>query len=112
GTPLSNVVVLGSETTIQSDEFNELRSTDTERKAFLAGIDPKNLTEKSYVKVLEMFTLAIKLAFDEIDVVDAPRIQATRIGPRLWIFIPEAEPFDFKELKQIYETQRQILLAA
>ena len=112
GTPLSNVVVLGSETTVQSDEFFELRSTDTEKKAFLAGVNPKNLTENSYIRVLEMLTLAVKLAFGEIDSVLDPQIAASKLGPRLWIFIPEAEPFDFKELKQRYDNQFQALVAA
>jgi hypothetical protein len=112
GTPLSNVVVLGSETTVQSDEFAGLRSTDTEQRAFLAGVNPKNLTENSYIRVLEMLTLAVKLAFGEIDSVPDPKISASKLGPRLWIFIPEAEPFDFKELKQIYDSQLQALVAA
>ena len=112
GTPLSNVVVLGSETTVQSDEFAGLRSTDTEQRAFLAGVNPKNLTENSYIRVLEMLTLAVKLAFGEIDSVPDPKISASKLGPRLWIFIPEAEPFDFKELKQIYDNQLQALVAA
>jgi hypothetical protein len=112
GTALSNVIVLGSEKTIQSEEFTGLKSTDTERRAFLAGVDPKNLTENSYARIVEMCALAIKLAFSDMDSVSAPKIQANKIGPRIWVFIPEAEPFDFRELKRIYETQRQALIAA
>ncbi len=112
GTALSNVIVLGGEKTIRSEEFSGLKSTDTERRAFLAGVDPKNLTENSYARIVEMCALAIKLAFSDIDSVSAPKIQANKVGPRVWVFIPEAEPFDLRELKKIYGTQRQALIAA
>jgi hypothetical protein len=111
-TPLSNVVALGEESAIKADAFDKLRSTETDKKAFLVGVDPKNLSDNSYIDLLKMLTLAMKLAFNEIDTVDASGLTATQIGPRTWIFIPEARPMDFEEKKAVYEAQAQALVAA
>ncbi|MBD3426725.1 MAG: hypothetical protein GF409_05795 [Candidatus Omnitrophica bacterium] len=111
-TSLGNVVVLGSEEILRSEAFSALRSTPEEKRAFLVGVDAAKLTENSYIRILKMMSLAIKLSFGEIDSVHDPKITATRAGPRFWVFIPEAEPYDLMELKRIYDTQLQALVAA
>ncbi len=112
GISLSNVIVLGEESVIRDKAFDALRSTNTEKKAFLAGVDARNLGEDSYISLLEMLTLAIKLAFGDIDSIDDPDMIAVKAGPRTWIFIPRARPMSFEEKKAVYEAQAQALIAA
>ncbi|MBD3427241.1 MAG: GNAT family N-acetyltransferase, partial [Candidatus Omnitrophica bacterium] len=111
-TSLSNVIILAPEQAIRSEEFDPLRSTSSSKKAFLAGVDARELTGSSYVALLEMLTLAVKLAFGETVSSDRSVMGAERIGPRTWIFIPKAKPMDFEMQKAVYHAQLQALIAA
>lgn len=112
GTPLSQVIAIGGEAAIRSEAFNELRSTESLRKALLIGVDAKGLNEESFLDIPEMLTYAVKLAFGDIDSVDSENLTAIRAGPRMWIFIPKARPMSFEERKTFYDCQLRTLTAA
>ncbi|MFH1664979.1 MAG: hypothetical protein ABIA77_02410, partial [Candidatus Omnitrophota bacterium] len=61
---LKDMVVLASRSTIESPGFNEIRSVsdDDQEKAFCVGIDPVELKDDSYVRLMEMLTMALQLA--------------------------------------------------
>jgi len=129
GTDYSNIVVLTDESEIKSGAFNNLKSTKTEKKACLIGVIPAKLKglkdpiKDNYVMILDMMRLALKLAFTddaELDKVLAELrreyplidVDLSDFGPRVFIFIPNAVPFDDTELKQIYANQEEVITAA
>jgi hypothetical protein len=117
----SNVLVLASAETIASKAFDPLRSTEKERKAFLAGIDATliraatgledNFYEQLRVRLVEMFSLALELASGKM-APDIPMIKEYNADLRTVIFLPQAEPMDFKELQRLYRNQQIALQAA
>jgi hypothetical protein len=117
----SNVLVLASAETIASKVFDPLRSTEGQKKAFLAGIDASQLrdfsekNENDYeqvrVRLMEMFSLALELAAGKT-VPDLPIIKEYNEALRTVIFLPKAEPMDFKELQKLYRNQQIALQAA
>ena len=112
--PLKNVIVLGSMLTIARSEFEAIRATsetDT-NKAFMVGVDTQELTGDSYVRLLEMITMAVRMAFDQKPISDHPAIEVITMNPRLVVFIPRAEPMDLDAIKRIYDSQAKILSAA
>ncbi|OGW74946.1 MAG: hypothetical protein A2Z72_07435 [Omnitrophica bacterium RBG_13_46_9] len=112
--PLSNVVILGSKDVLEDKAFDYLRGGDRpETGAFFAGVQlPEDFPENGlgYIRLLEMLEAATRLAFGE-EAADR-NIGIRRLGPKLYIFIPKAEPVDFEGLKRIYDSQRQLLIAA
>lgn len=114
GVSLKNVVVLASSETLSNDYFESIRAEDDAdlNKAFLAEIDASNLSGDSYVRILEMMTMAVRLAFGQRAAGYHPDIEINYINNRTVVFIPRAEPVDYEDLKQIYRNQRKILLAA
>lgn len=114
--PLTNIIVLGSEGTIASDEFKALRSTETEDRAFLVGVDPKYIQKDEfyYIAILEMLTMAMKRAFNESVAADSPFIEVQKDGQyrRVLHFLPRAEPVDANKLKEIYDSQRSLIESA
>jgi len=112
--PLKNVIVLGSQDTINRKEFDAIRATsDTDiDKAFMAAIDGAGLTGDSYIRLLEMITMAVRMAFNQKPISNHPAIEVITKNPRLVVFIPRAEPMDFDAIKRIYDSQVTILAAA
>jgi hypothetical protein len=111
-TPLNNVVVIGNSRDVVDGHFDGLVSDDPGQSAFIAGVDPGNITENSFIDVTGMIKAAVDLAFGEKDRVDTPGIRTRSLRDRIWIFMPEAEPYDLDQLKRFYESQRQALVAA
>jgi hypothetical protein len=110
---MKNIVVLASEKTLSSGAFDGLRSTETDERAFFAGIDPANISDLSYIRLMEMLDIAMRLAFkDTIALTGHPDIIVQSIGARLIRLIPKAEPKSYEELKGVYEAQRKALEAA
>lgn len=110
-----NMVVLASENTLGSKAFDGWRSTETEYRAFFAGVDPKNIEDLSYIQLLEMLTVAMKLAFrDTVGLNSYPDIIVESLGKRIARLIPKAGPKakDIGELKDRYEMRRKALEAA
>ena len=114
GIPLSNIVILGGQNVLASKAFDELRKSDKEKKgAFFAEVAlPESFPEYSYIRLLDMLTISLKLAFGEPVSLDNPFMDISKLGDRVFRFIPRAEPLEFEELKKIYEGQRQAIVAA
>ncbi|MEA3489429.1 MAG: hypothetical protein U9R44_03680 [Candidatus Omnitrophota bacterium] len=112
--PLSNIVILGDRKVLNSKAFDPLRNPDAEKDgAFFAEIAlPEGFPENSYIRLLEMLTIAVQLAFGGKAPPDDPFIKIIQDGPRVFLFIPKPEPFEFEELKKIYENQKQVIRAA
>ena len=120
-TDLSNVVVLAASGTIEAAAFNPLKSTSTEKKAFLAGVDATALDEfiagkgagleELNINILEMLTLTLELASGK----DAPKvslIQSYDKAKRIVILFPKAEALDYQKLREEYKMRREFLQAA
>jgi predicted NBD/HSP70 family sugar kinase len=122
-TNLSNVVVLASMKTVESDEFASLRSTPTEKKAFIAAIDPSELerffkenkdpTMYLDIKILEMLSIILDIAAGK----EPPDIPMVRSDPsglslRFITLIPGAEIKNYEELHQKNFGRKTALAAA
>lgn len=119
-TRLSNIVVLGAQKTIDSSRFDDLRSDEDEKRAFLAGINPEKLgngkkTDSEYymIEIIEMLEITLSLAMgrelntDDIDIIesyDAEKRQVT--------YLPNAHPEDYDKLRLLYLLKRQGIDAA
>jgi HEAT repeat protein len=120
-TDLSNVVVLAANGTIESAAFNALKSTSTEKKAFLAGVDAAALDEfitgkgvgleELNINILEMLTLTLELASGK-DAPEVPLIQSYDKANRIVILFPRAEALDYQKLREEYKMRREFLQAA
>lgn len=100
----AKVVVLAGKDTVASDEFATLRND--EKNAFVVGVDNQELTTDSYIRLMEMLTLALKLSAGLEVSLDNAHITITRDNERhLYIFLPHAEPMDYEKLRQIYRVQ-------
>jgi len=98
----AKVIVLAGEDTVKSGEFAFFREKEG---SFLAGVDGTNLTEDSYMYLVEMLTLALRLAYGKhIDWEDEKISVKEKDG--YYIFVPAAEPVDYELLKRIYNIQR------
>ncbi len=101
----AKVIVLAGENMVKSDDFAPLRND--EKNAFVVGVNNQELTTDSYIRLMEMLTLALKLSAG-IDVsLDNIHITITKDNEHhIYIFLPHAEPMDYERLKVIYEVQK------
>lgn len=101
----AKVVVLADKNTAVSDEFTALRND--QENAFVVGVDSQELTTNSYIRLIEMLTLALKLSEGLEMSLDNAHMTITKDNERhLYIFLPHAEPMDYEQLKMIYEVQK------
>jgi len=105
----AKVVVLAGQADVKSDRFAALRG-DTEN-VFVVGVDNRELTTDSYIRVAEMLNVALRLAFKDIFKEDAmpknPNIGVKEDSEyHIYILIPHAKPMDYEKLKAIYEVQQ------
>ncbi|GEM_PF-6781516 len=100
----AKVIVLAGKDTVTSDEFETLRSSDN---IFMAGVDNGKLTVDSYMRLMEMMTLTLQLAFGRDIDLENPNILIKKHDrfANVYIFIPNAEPMDYEVLKEIYRVQ-------
>jgi len=112
--PLKNVVVLANEETLASDDyFKAMMEMDaSEEKPFLAGVNAKDLGEDSYIRLLEMISMAMRMAFGQRTISDHSAVEVRHLNDRYVIFTPKADPVNFERLKEIYDIQRDILTKA
>lgn len=100
----AKVVVLAGENIAKSDEFAPLRND--EKNAFVVGVNNQELTTDSYIRLMEMLTLALRLCAGIEVSLDNAHITITKDNERhLYIFLPHAEPMDYEQLRQIYRVQ-------
>jgi len=119
--PLSNVVIIGSQKTIMNSEFNSLRAMDDkdENKAFVAEIDASELSDidrennkANYIRLLELITIVTRRALYLNQIFEHPNFQILPQNFRTIIVKLKAEPFDFEQIKKIYQEQRKALTSA
>ena len=96
----ARVVVLAGKDTLDTD----LAHLKEDENAFIAGVDNKNLGEDSYIRVIEMLNLAMKLAADPDMQPHSTYIEFTKQG-KFWIFTPRDEPKKYEELMEAYKVQ-------
>lgn len=120
GVPLKNVVVLASEDTIARDEFAPIRAKDNSDtdKAFFVGVDASELKDDSYIRLMEILTMAVRMALGQEPISDIRDHPWIKMPPenikniRTVIFTLRAEKIDFRDLVKIYDAQKQILCDA
>ncbi|MBU0605959.1 MAG: glutamate racemase [Candidatus Omnitrophica bacterium] len=101
----AKVVVLAGKETVTSDEFATLRND--KKSAFVVGVDSQELTTDSYIRLMEMLTLALKLSIGFEITQDSTSIEIIKDDKlHIYIFIPRAEPMKYEQLKMIYEVQK------
>lgn len=121
-TKLSNVVILGSSATLNSDAFASLRSTPDEARAFMAAVDPSELesyykdhksdtNEQLTIRLMEMLCMALELAVGK-EPPQLPIIASYDKALRIVVFLPKAEPADYEELRRFYNAAQKALQAA
>ncbi|MEA3488865.1 MAG: HEAT repeat domain-containing protein, partial [Candidatus Omnitrophota bacterium] len=117
-TKLSNVVVLASNNTINSERFDGLRSTRQKKRAFLAGIDTRELdkakttdSQINVIQIIGMISIALELAMGK-EAPDLPLIAEYDKALRIVIFLPKAEPLEYEQLKRLYKMRMLALQAA
>ncbi|MBU1967558.1 MAG: hypothetical protein ABIA77_00895 [Candidatus Omnitrophota bacterium] len=111
GIPLKNVVVIAGRDTLMRGEFDSIRARhdgDTDR-AFCVGVNPSQLTGDSYIRLMEMLTMAVRMSFGKKPLSDHPKIEVNPVNDRLYIFIPQADPVDLEIIKILYDAQQTIL---
>ena len=100
----AKVVVLAGKDTAASDDFAPLRNDG--KNAFVVGIDNQELTADSYIRLMEMLTIALKLSVGLEISLDNAHITITKDNEHhIYIFLPHAEPMDYERLKSIYRVQ-------
>jgi len=105
----SNIIVIGEQDILKNNDFNFLRPADKDfdEWAFFAGIKlPADFPVNSYLRILEMMTLAAGLAFGESVSSKSVEMKQDEDNPRFFYFIPQAEPLKLEVLRKVYELQR------
>ena len=98
-TPDAKIIVLAGECTVSGEDFEVFRK---DKKTFLAGVNNEKLTVDSYIRLMEMLTITVKLAFEVPVDLDNPNIAIQRENG-YYLFIPNAEPMDYEKFKAIYD---------
>lgn len=109
GASLENIVVLASQSTLaKGTKFDNIRA-----EAFLAGVDPGNLGQDSYIRLMEMLTMAVRMAFGQRPVSRhlGIKIDKDEQYERNVTFTPiEPEPINHND--KVYRSQLQVILSA
>jgi hypothetical protein len=112
---MKDIVVLASRGSVEKKLFDSIVKGENDKEGespFLAGVDPKNIRADSYIRLVEMITCALRMAYDYRQISDHPHIKFEKQSDRVFFFIPKAEKFDFGDMNKIYERQKQILIMA
>ena len=116
GTPLANMIILGDRKVLKSNAFDSLRNPAGEKTgAFFAEIVlPEDFPETGYIRLLEMLTMALDLAFGEQVSLDDPHIRIVKDAERTIQFmpLPDADPLGLDDLKKKYQYQARVISAA
>jgi len=124
-TKLSNVVVLASSATVQSDAFAPLRSTPEEQRAFLGGIDAAELlkyysenkdmlaqqSRQLEMEIMKMLSIMLELATGK-EPPQLPIIVYYDKTLRIVVFLPKVSLMDYERLKDKYEAEEIALRKA
>jgi hypothetical protein len=100
--PNIKIIVLAGEDTVAAENFASLRN---DKRIFLTGVNNNKLTEDSYMRLVEMITITLKLASNiPVDLLNNQNISINRKDGYIQ-FIPNAEPMDYEKIKEIYNMQ-------
>ncbi len=109
--PEARGIVLAGEDIIEFI-YSYLKESGLEHdeNVLLAGVNNRRLTTDSYMRLMEMLALTLKLyrtrTIDEKAVKDLhPRLGFQLKSKRRIIFEPDAEPMDYESLKHLYKVQ-------
>ncbi|MBD3379510.1 MAG: hypothetical protein GF408_03500 [Candidatus Omnitrophica bacterium] len=111
--PEKNIVVMAGAEALNEKYFRSIRAfgEDETDKAFIAEVDPVNLTEGSYVRILEMISMVMRMARGQ-EAMPHEQIERVDLNPRSVILIPMPSRVDPEVLREIYSIQRKILESA
>lgn len=114
--PYKNVVILASQSTVEDGGLSWIKAiNDTdEASAFLVGVNPMKLRDDSYIRLLEMLTMALRMSQGEMPLSSHSKIEVFMKNARLFTFIPmpEATPLDIETIKMLYRSQTEPIAAA
>ena len=109
--PNAKGIVLGGTNMIQSLE-DTLKCFKYDKNVFLADVDTKYLTIDTYIRLVEMLDLVLKLsqtqAIDKNYIEERYKHLGVKLYPgkrRLTFELPPAEPVNWKTLKRLYKLQ-------
>ena len=101
----AKVVVLADKDTVTGGDFATLRSD--EKNSFVVGINSQELTDDSYIRLMEMLTIALRLSIGlDVPQSSTPIIIKKDDQYNIYIFTEPAEPMDYERQKLIYESQK------
>jgi len=104
--PNSNIIILGDHKTLDKKAFDFFRKgIDPDEWAFFAKVEMPKGTDNQYVRLLEMLTISVNLAFGKFVSLDNPHMRIIQEGKRTFRFLPDIEPYEHELLKEIYEKQ-------
>ena len=105
------IVLAGQETIMNSPEFKTWRAD--RKRAFLVGVDHKELSDDSYIRFLEILKVTMQLASNAFTLtregfnidLNNPRMSVMGSGTAgIWIIIPRAAPIrELDKLKGLYQ---------
>ena len=111
-----DMIVMASASNVKKHHFDNLKVQEKfeEHSPLIIGVDNANLSDDSYVRLMEMITMAMRMAYGQTAISEHPNIKKQAIGDRTFIFIPipPAKPLGYNEIKDLYEKQLKILRAA
>lgn len=100
---LKRVLIFAGKDTILQEEYNDIKG-----KAFMVGIDNVNLKASSYIRFVEMLTIAMRRAFiSNVSRVADPGIIEERLNARTLFLTPKAIKMDVLGLYKLYDLQKQ-----
>ena len=106
------IILLGNKDLINKKIFEPLFNAGSEEKVFFAGVDPSNLEEDSYVRLLEIIEMALCLHSGHELFLRHSFIDVSMEKTGYYIFYLKAEPFDLMLIKRIYDAQKNIIMSA
>jgi hypothetical protein len=111
--PVENIVVVASKDTVNLPLFSEIRAVSPEdkNKAFFAGIDPRLLGKDSYIGMLEILTMVMRMASGKKLLTNHPLIEIGENLGRTVFLIPQARKVDIRKVPQVYKAQVKVLLS-
>ncbi|MBN1353653.1 MAG: aminotransferase class I/II-fold pyridoxal phosphate-dependent enzyme [Candidatus Omnitrophica bacterium] len=111
-TSFTNIIVLGSQSILKSDEFNKLKGEKPEDRALLIGVNAKNLNLTTDTGLPEMYLLAMRLNSgkrpSELDQAYIKITPDPSGRPRAFVFEP-IKPFDIEYSNEVNRIRIQVI---
>ena len=107
---MDRAIILASKDTVWNKDFAPLvsRSNEDKTKPFVFAVDPKDLKSDSYVRVVQMMLIALRLTTTQLSC-NVFRMKIQKYNDRLFLIMPSADPMSFDDMKKIYDEQRALI---